>query len=93
MAPMYDRVVTCGAKGCAALAEYKIAAPWSAGKFSELKTYGLACTDHYTASYREALRRRLVHPPSAEETQGEIALFHFEKGKPAAEMEQVESPV
>lgn len=90
---MYDRQVTCGAPGCGGLAEYKIAAPWSAGRFSELKTYGLACEQHYTQAYRDALRRRKIHPPSAEEVQGEITVFKFEKGKPAARLEPVANPV
>jgi hypothetical protein len=92
LALMYDRQVSCGTKGCTALAEYKIAAPWSAGRFSELKTYGLACANHYVETYRESLRRRKVHPPSEEEVQGEMALFHFEKGKPAAVLEPVATP-
>ncbi len=89
---MYTRSVSCGKPGCRGLAEYKVAAPWSAGRFSELKTYGLACDEHHVQTYRDALRRRKVHPPSAEEAQGEIALYHFEKGKPNATLERVANP-
>ena len=52
-----SRTVTCGTPGCGGAAEYKIASPWSAGRFSELKTYGLACEQHYAQTYRDALRR------------------------------------
>lgn len=89
---MYTRPVCCGNPGCHELAEYKIAAQWSAGKFSELKTYGLACAEHYGQVYRDALRRRKNHPPSPEETQGEINVYHFEKGQAVSKLEQVPNP-
>jgi hypothetical protein len=89
---MYTLPVSCGTPGCRGLAEYKVAAPWSAGRFSELKTYALACEDHHVQAYRDALRRRKIHPPSAEEAQGEVALYHFEKGTPNATLKQIASP-
>lgn len=92
MNAMYSKSVTCGTPGCRGLAEYKVAASWSAGRFSELKTYGLACADHSTQTYNDALSRRKVHPPSAEEAQGEIALYRFEKGKANAALEPIAKP-
>jgi hypothetical protein len=89
---MYSRTVSCGVPGCGGEAEYKVAAPWSAGRFSELKTYGIACEAHYAQAYRDALRRRKVHPPSNEEAQGEIGVYKFEKGKSGAPLEQVPNP-
>ena len=89
---LYTRPVTCGTPGCQELAEYKIAAQWSAGKFSELKTYGLACASHYVQTYRDALRRRKIHSPSPEEAQSELGVYHFEKGKASAKLEKVPSP-
>jgi hypothetical protein len=88
----YTRPVQCGTPGCGADAEFKIAANWSAGRFSELKTYGLACQAHYVQTYRDALRRRKVHPPSAEEIQGEIGVYRYEKGKADKHLEQVPTP-
>lgn len=41
--PMPPYPVYCYGKSCQALARYKIAARWSDGQTSELKTYGLAC--------------------------------------------------
>jgi hypothetical protein len=90
---MYTRTVPCGTPGCGDPAEYKIAANWSAGRFSELKTYGLACEAHHAQAYRDALRRRKIHPPSAEEAQGEIGVYHFEKGTPGKGLQQVSNPV
>jgi hypothetical protein len=89
---MYTRTVQCGTPGCGEPAEYKVAATWSAGRFSELKTYGLACGSHHTQAFREALRRRKIHPPSAEEAQGEIGLYQFEKGSPSKGLHQVANP-
>jgi hypothetical protein len=89
---MYTRPIPCETPGCKELAEYKVAAYWSAGKFSELKTYGLACAAHYEQSYRDALRRRKNHPPSPEEAQGEMQVFRFEKGKSVSKLEPVSLP-
>jgi hypothetical protein len=88
----YTRPVHCGTPGCAADAEYKIAAPWSAGRWNELKTYGLACGAHYAQSYKDALRRRKIQPPSAEEVVGEIGVYRFERGKPDKQLKQVPNP-
>ena len=89
---VYHRPVHCGAPGCASDAEYKVAANWSAGRFNELKTYALACESHYAQSYRDALRRRKIHPPSAEEVQGEIGVFRYTKGQADATLEKVPNP-
>ena len=92
MPPIFTKSVTCGSTGCQELAEYKIAAPWSVGRFSELKTYGLACQTHYAGSFRDAVRRRKIHPPSQEELQGDMAVYQFEKGKAAAKGSVVPNP-
>ncbi len=89
---MYTRPVTCTTRGCTSNAEYKVAANWNAGRFSELKTYGLACEAHHTQCFREALQRRKVHPPSPEEVQGEIALYRYEKGKHDRQLEKLPNP-
>jgi hypothetical protein len=41
--PMPPYQVFCYTKGCKNTAQYKIAARWSDGVVSELKTYGLCC--------------------------------------------------
>src|SRR4051794_22113251 len=45
--PMYTNEVRCSKPKCGKPAAYKIAAPWSYGQFSELKSYGLACSEHF----------------------------------------------
>ena len=43
---MSSTIVRCNVAGCGEPAAYKIAAPWSDGAFTELKTYGHACSEH-----------------------------------------------
>jgi hypothetical protein len=43
--PMPPYQVFCYTKGCKNPAQYKIAARWSDGVVSELKTYGLCCEE------------------------------------------------
>jgi hypothetical protein len=43
--PMPPYQVFCYSKGCKNPAQYKIAARWSDGVVSELKTYGLCCEE------------------------------------------------
>jgi hypothetical protein len=86
---MYTRDVTCSKKGCGKHATYKIAAPWSYGHFAELKSYGLACADHFGDAYREAQRRSQLHEPSSEENVGEIGIYKYEKGKRDKQLERL----
>jgi hypothetical protein len=74
-------VVHCTLAGCAEPAAYKIAAMWSDGSFSELKSYGFACSDHLGAVFREAEQRREAYAPRPGETLEEIAIYKYEHGK------------
>ena len=60
-------VVRCSMPDCGEEAVYKIAAPWSDGRFSELKTYGFACTDHLADVLRSAEARWLDYEPVKDE--------------------------
>jgi hypothetical protein len=73
--------VHCSHPGCQELAVYKIAAPWSDGSFSELKTYGHACGDHLGPVFRAAAERRQTYCPSPGETIEDIGIFRYEQGK------------
>src|SRR5437867_4483025 len=54
---MAETVVRCQMPECQAGVEYKIAAPWSYGRFAELKTYGFSCAAHPGAVLDYARRR------------------------------------
>jgi hypothetical protein len=86
---MYTRDVSCSKPKCGKPAAYKIAAPWSYGKFAELKCYGLACSDHFGDAFREAQSRSKLHAPSVEESVGEIGIYRWEKGKRDKELERL----
>ncbi|MBL8824328.1 MAG: hypothetical protein JNJ77_17205 [Planctomycetia bacterium] len=51
--------VRCYGKECTHLAQYKIAARWSHGTSSELKTYGLSCESCLPLLFRDSLERQL----------------------------------
>jgi hypothetical protein len=77
----YERVVRCFEAGCEEPATYKIAAPWSDGRFSELKTYGFACADHLKDVLRSAEARWLSYEPVRGEVVQEIGIYRYEPGK------------
>jgi hypothetical protein len=77
---MESKHVPCGTPGCQKPATYKIAAPWSDGRFTELKTYGLACLDHFGQMFRDAQSHRRAYSPTAYETVGEIGIYRCGKG-------------
>jgi hypothetical protein len=54
---MPSYVIHCTASGCAAPAQYKIAAEWSDGSTHELKTYGLACAAHLAPLFQRAVEK------------------------------------
>jgi hypothetical protein len=74
-------VVRCSLPGCTEPAAYKIAAQWSDGNFSELKSYGFACSDHLGPVFREAEQRREDYAPHPGETLEEIAIYKFDQGR------------
>jgi hypothetical protein len=86
---MYTRDVFCSKPKCGKPAAYKIASPWSYGKFAELKSYGLACSEHFGDAFRDAQRRSKLHAPSVEETVGEIGIYKYERGKLDKELERL----
>lgn len=52
--PMPSYSIYCYAQGCKNVAEYKIAARWSDGVQSELKTYSLCCENCLQAEFTKA---------------------------------------
>jgi hypothetical protein len=78
---MPTTTVRCSVPECREPASYKIAAPWSDGSFSELKTYGFACSNHLGSVFRLAEERQNDYPPSPGEAVEEIAIFRYEQGK------------
>ena len=53
----------------------------SGGSFSELKTYGFACSDHIGPVFRSAESRQQDCSPTDSETVAEIGIYKYERGK------------
>ena len=78
--PMPPYQVFCYADECKNLAEYKIAARWSDGLVSELKTYGLCCTDHLADWFARARARQQACRLTPGETLEEPGVYRVERG-------------
>ena len=73
--------VRCYRLGCDHLAVYKIAARWSDGVTSVLKTYSLCCEACLPALFREAARRRAACRLAVGETLEPPGVFRVERGR------------
>jgi hypothetical protein len=78
---MASKSVHCSVADCGETAVYKIAAPWSDGVFTELKTFGFACADHLGNVFRGAENRRKHYTAHSGESVGDIGIYKFEPGK------------
>jgi hypothetical protein len=74
---------------CEEPACYKVAAPWSDGRFSELKTYGHACADHLRAVFRAAEERRAAYRPAPGESVLGIQIYRSESGRLDRDLERL----
>ena len=81
---MHRTEVTCSHPDCPEPAAYKVAARWSDGSFSELKSYGFACSDHLAEVFQDAEDRRLDYTLCPGEVIEEIAIYRFEPGNATA---------
>ena len=78
---MYRHVVNCSHPYCGEPATYKVASRWSDGTFSELKTFGFACSEHLGQVFQDAEERCLDYTLCPGEVIEEIAIYRFEPGK------------
>ena len=72
--------VTCQAAGCGCPATHKIAAAWSDGFTTELKTYSLTCAACLPAEWAAARVTQRACRLTAGETLGEPAVFERVSG-------------
>ncbi|HEY2158489.1 MAG TPA: hypothetical protein VGH33_22855 [Isosphaeraceae bacterium] len=78
---MASKTIHCTDRNCSEAAVYKIAAPWSDGVFTELKTYGFACAEHLGPIFRGAEGRRKHYEAHSGETVGDIGIYKYEAGR------------
>jgi hypothetical protein len=87
--PMPAYQVFCYSKDCKNLAQYKIAARWSDGVVSELKTYGLCCEE----CLPQWFQRGLDHHRACQLTPGETleapGIFRLQHGQRDQALERV----
>jgi hypothetical protein len=74
---MDRKEVPCSIPRCRSAAFYKIAAQWTDGCRQELTTYELPCVEHFALAFREAERRRHLHPSTSTEKMGELGIYRL----------------
>ncbi len=79
--PMPPYQVYCSSPDCKNAAEFKIAARWSDGVVSELKTYALCCGEHLGPCFRAARARQKTARLAPGETLEPPGIFHMQRGQ------------
>ena len=79
--PMPPYQIFCHSADCKNPAQYKIAARWSDGKVSELKTYSLCCEDCLTKSLPRARERYRACRLIPGETPEEPGIYQLKRGE------------
>jgi hypothetical protein len=79
--PMPPYPVLCYTKGCGKLAHYKIAARWSDGVTSELKTYALSCPECLAQWFRSSKSKQAACRRAPRETLEVPGIYDLERGK------------
>ena len=82
----YDVCCSCPER---APAKYKIAAQWSLGEHSELKTYGLACDACLAQVYAAACDKRAACELAEGETLEAPGVYRYETGKRDAGLQRL----
>jgi hypothetical protein len=79
--PMPSYPVYCFTKGCKNLAAYKIAARWSDGMQSELKTYALCCADCVRDWFKTVVEKQKSCQLTPGETLESPGIYHLQRGQ------------
>ncbi len=81
--------VYCSSPDCKHPAEYKIAARWSDGVVSELKTYALCCGEHLGPCFRSARARQRAAHFAPGETLELPGIYHLQRGQRDQSLERL----
>lgn len=73
--------VYCYTRGCGRLAVYKIAASWSDGITSELKTYALCCAECLADWFRQSRAKQAAYPCFPGENLEPPGIYHLARGQ------------
>jgi hypothetical protein len=94
--PMPPYQVFCYTKGCKNPAEYKIAARWSDGVVSELKTYALCCEDclpNWLQGGRDRQKACRLTPGETLEVPGIYRLQHGKRDQALQRLSDLEEKI
>ncbi len=85
----WDMTIYCSdAKSRHRPAKYKIAAAWTGGDYSELKTYGFADDECVVDVFKAALERLTKFRSSEGETVGELHIYRLDTKRSDLALEQ-----
>lgn len=79
--PLRNWRIVCCTPGCGESAEYKIAARWSDGVISELKTYALSCGACLAAHYPVAVAKKRECPQTEGEVLDDPRIYRLVRGE------------
>jgi len=79
--PLADWRIVCYTPGCGRTAEFKIAARWSDGIISELKTYSLSCPDCVAAHFPIAVAKKRECPQAEGEILDDPRVYRLIRGE------------
>lgn len=79
----------CYQKGCGQSAVYKIAARWSDGITSELKTYGLSCADCLPEWFQRSRKKQAACRTVAGETLERPGIYKIARGQRDKKLERL----
>jgi hypothetical protein len=88
--PMPPYSILCYTKGCANLAEYKIAARWSDGLIGELKTYGLCCAGCLEHWFRQSVDKQAACRLAPGESLERPGIYHLVRGQRDMKLQRLE---
>jgi hypothetical protein len=78
--PMPPYQVFCSTPDCKNQAAYKIAARWSDGVVSELKTYALSCDEHVREWFQLACEKQKACRLTPGESLAPPGIYHLQRG-------------
>jgi hypothetical protein len=79
--PMPPYQLFCSTGDCKHAAQYKIAARWSDGVMSELKTYALSCEEHLRAWFDRSRAKQKACHLTAGESLEPPGIYHLQRGR------------
>lgn len=88
--PMPSYPIYCYTNGCKHLASHKIAARWSDGVRSELKTYGLCCEECLPDWFRRSRQKQKNCRLAPGETLEAPGIYQIERGRRDQQLARIE---